>query len=716
MNTDTVEDAAAVSRDEEFPRNTIHAPESDKLEVIEAEPLSPSSKPLPTSSRNSSPHSSQRQTNNSDADSESDNAEKHKRKGRSKRRAIRRHGRKWRRSVSFSASSSDTDSATSLRSDIDKTGRLIKSYTTALKKLEKLTDHLNSRIEKVERLKYRIRRLENTNENPQSASTESDSSSIRSASSKLNKSQDKGSKKTQREPFELKARFFSTAASFQAFTNPAIYPFMRVQRKDYQETHAQSAQPPSADSTLQQESNETMGNGITMIEIESPVLQAYFDGLVINATRMFNPAAVPRPFNPAAQFEESRPAPRPYRSEVPNSTRTPGRRNNKPRITRRSYGSSSSSSTDLSEIKIELGNRADRFRFREPFRWLMHNRDNLELKIKELEKCVNMVTNKCQWLTLSHSARIMPSGQNGQGAEVHRNNPAEGKDTEIASDLVVESSYDEKKEYTTPAYSTRVPKNLEFDLAGQLRFLVAFIDEHLFSFLSIYRVAQSGELRSVNFTDLWALFNPGDIIYTPYRRLSPPKPTTTEQMRSTEVLHVPDGVQGRHSGDSGLRHETQAVNSIGAAERYAPQAYYVVSVWGGTPTWYPQHPFQHPESRHSGAFHPLKVSCYYIDFTGSRFDCVRDDFTFRPFNGSVEVSSLEAYPLAYASHTDVEGDWVKGNGSASTSHLLEARGRRFLEVCGVSHKLYESLTVGSKIEEVRFGNRSASRPHLFMFR
>lgn len=105
----------------------------------------------------------------------------------------------------------------------------------------------------------------------------------------------------------------------------------------------------------------------------------------------------------------------------------------------------------------------------------------------------------------------------------------------------------------------------------------------------------------------------------------------------------------------------------------------------------------------TGGISPSKtlfLNCYYIDFTGSKLDCVATSFTFEWFEGSVDVTSLEAYPLVYASPMDIHGDDVKLKGAASITEVLQERGRRFLEVCEVSHKLHENLTIGPRIEEV----------------
>ena len=299
-------------------------------------------------------------------------------------------------------------------------------------------------------------------------------------------------------------------------------------------------------------------------------------------------------------------------------------------------------------------------------------------------------------------------------------NPVQDKDARGAIGITYEGDRSEKKEdsalkeHSVVGHDTvqTSPNNPEYNLAAQLRFLVAFIDEHLSSHLSNFRTARAGTLRSIEFEDLWTLFTPGDVIYTPYRQAPEPNPTPTAEARSLENPNEPAGGQLQYSIaiDTQRTPKTKRARVNTSASRYAPQAFRVVAVAGGIPNHGIVHPLDRPLGQSSFYFLPLIVHCYYIDFTGSRFECVADTFTFRPFDGSVEVTSLEAYPLAYAGPRDIEGDGIKRVQPTITSALLEERGYRFLEVCKVSHKLYEGLTVGPKVEEVT-SRRGPSNSH-----
>jgi hypothetical protein len=95
-----------------------------------------------------------------------------------------------------------------------------------------------------------------------------------------------------------------------------------------------------------------------------------------------------------------------------------------------------------------------------------------------------------------------------------------------------------------------------------------------------------------------------------------------------------------------------------------------------------------------------------ISVNDNRYDCVADTFLFRPFDNEIEIVDLEAYPLAYAA---VEGSKDR-KGREEMLDFLTKRGKQFVEVSEVSHKLYEGLTYGSTREEVT--NHSIKPPCL----
>ncbi|KAI3338701.1 hypothetical protein F4824DRAFT_74130 [Ustulina deusta] len=79
----------------------------------------------------------------------------------------------------------------------------------------------------------------------------------------------------------------------------------------------------------------------------------------------------------------------------------------------------------------------------------------------------------------------------------------------------------------------------------------------------------------------------------------------------------------------------------------------------------------------------LIIYCFYIDFDGITYGTVRDVFIFKPYEGDVDIRSLQAYPIQYA-----------------TNNTLSVRGETFLQLTRVSHKQYEGLTAGPNREEI----------------
>lgn len=51
--------------------------------------------------------------------------------------------------------------------------------------------------------------------------------------------------------------------------------------------------------------------------------------------------------------------------------------------------------------------------------------------------------------------------------------------------------------------------------------LLTFIDEYLAKPIKKYEQARTGKLKGIVYEDLWMLFRPGDILYTPYRDAHP---------------------------------------------------------------------------------------------------------------------------------------------------------------------------------------------------
>lgn len=79
----------------------------------------------------------------------------------------------------------------------------------------------------------------------------------------------------------------------------------------------------------------------------------------------------------------------------------------------------------------------------------------------------------------------------------------------------------------------------------------------------------------------------------------------------------------------------------------------------------------------------LVVHCSHLDFNGHEYGCVDDLFVFKPFEGEMDIRSLEAYPMSYFD-----------------KKKLDIRGERFVDATSVSHMQHQGLTVGPSRDEI----------------
>jgi hypothetical protein len=220
-----------------------------------------------------------------------------------------------------------------------------------------------------------------------------------------------------------------------------------------------------------------------------------------------------------------------------------------------------------------------------------------------------------------------------------------------------------------------------FDTAEALihfRFLVQFIDKYLSGPLERFRRVRAGLDDQIAYEDLWMLFDTGDTIYAPF---------------------VGGGYEFVDGTDS---HVSKA--------RHLPQQFRVLGTKGGLPTSKILSPFQAERDedvlenqRNRIMFTTLNVLCFNIDFDGLNYGAVRELFAFRPFDGLVDITSLEAYPVMYLKPR-LERSLAPGVQTEEVDIYLE-RGRKFLSVSAVSHMSYEGLAIGQSREEVSSHNQ-----------
>ncbi|KAI0435671.1 hypothetical protein F4803DRAFT_544743 [Xylaria telfairii] len=209
---------------------------------------------------------------------------------------------------------------------------------------------------------------------------------------------------------------------------------------------------------------------------------------------------------------------------------------------------------------------------------------------------------------------------------------------------------------------------------------VAFVDEYLGEKVNLFNRLRERKEESVAFENLWMLFDSRDTIYCPLRQL------TREELDTTDR------------------------NFVRPVPRHTPQAYRVTATVGGTPieafltspdeanivstsitpmtvNGAPSLPVPTSlvpiSSRVRSNYNALFLYCLTIDFNGLAYGTVRDYFGLKPYDGELDIRSLQAYPIEYA-----------------TNDGLSNRGKTFLQLTRPSHRQYEGLTIGLGREEI----------------
>ncbi|KAI1094968.1 hypothetical protein F5B19DRAFT_505076 [Rostrohypoxylon terebratum] len=212
------------------------------------------------------------------------------------------------------------------------------------------------------------------------------------------------------------------------------------------------------------------------------------------------------------------------------------------------------------------------------------------------------------------------------------------------------------------------------------RELLKFIEKYLEPQVKLYEEIREGTRTKVSFENLWMVFNVNDTIYCPMKKGN----------QELEVFL---------DGDPNTKKYL-------TRPKATPQAYRVVSSEGGVGVYFDperddssiitQQPMgknnqQNKENMSISAkeqFTTLKVFCFSVDSDAEKYTPIEDFFIFKPFEGEVDITSLEAYPIHF--HPQYE----------QVSDMLLQRGRKFIEMTQISHMIYEGLTVGEDKEEV----------------
>ncbi len=260
------------------------------------------------------------------------------------------------------------------------------------------------------------------------------------------------------------------------------------------------------------------------------------------------------------------------------------------------------------------------------------------------------------------------------------------------------------------------------DFRGLFIFLEEYLAKHLRLFDRLTDV-EDGLEDTIAFENLWMLFGTHATIYCPYREgeiklYGPHRSAEDEQTASfdlqnevhtTKSRYVPQAFQVLHANgglpllntmaSKGTRIDGEEDNdNIGDRGKIASEGPGKLS----DNTNQPRGRAGVTSARGKQKFSPLIVSCFHIGFDGVKYLAVREFFIFRPFDGQVDIRSLEAYPTKYLQKP--AGDNPPQDILAEDKMLLQ-RGKKFIEATAISHLSYEGLTVGKNPAEVSVESR-----------
>lgn len=208
----------------------------------------------------------------------------------------------------------------------------------------------------------------------------------------------------------------------------------------------------------------------------------------------------------------------------------------------------------------------------------------------------------------------------------------------------------------------------------QLKELLEFIESYLQVDVALFQEYKKGARPNVTFSNLWMLFDSTDTIFCPLKQ------------RQNKIYADED------------EDEDEFFDTM---EFETPQVYRVLATLGGN-IRRPSRAKQKKSSRRFGQhiddsspqhirekWASLYVDCYFIEFDGVRFRAIADAFEFKPFEGEVPVTSLEAFPILYFTSS-----------TAGDIESLIRRGAHYADLTSVRHVSHKGLTLGQRKEEV----------------
>lgn len=230
--------------------------------------------------------------------------------------------------------------------------------------------------------------------------------------------------------------------------------------------------------------------------------------------------------------------------------------------------------------------------------------------------------------------------------------------------------------------------------------LLEFIEKYLYKKVTLFNRLKQGLEDKIAFEDLWMLFDTGDTIYSPYMEGGVVLKSGEESLHTTKTRYVPQVF--RVSGTAGglpLRWTLAPKQSDPEDDIFDTPFFPALSMRGLRYAALQTRQDGIPSAQgNKNKFAPLHVVCLNVDFDGVKYGPVQEIFTFRPYDGLVDITSLEAYPMQYLKTQPSR--FPGGDEQPENVSLLE-RGRNFIDATVVSHLSHEGLSVGKNRHEVR---------------
>lgn len=213
---------------------------------------------------------------------------------------------------------------------------------------------------------------------------------------------------------------------------------------------------------------------------------------------------------------------------------------------------------------------------------------------------------------------------------------------------------------------------------AHFRQLDQFTSSYLAEQIAMIETLKGSTQTHISFEHLWMLFDSGTDVYCRSRK-----------------------------GGHRLRSSSDAFSTMVTERLWNPQAFRVVStVGGGSSRTMPHIGWTKSSAKVTvsksarDCFSDLSIQCYYIEYTGTQWQPVLDHIVLKPYDGTMEITELEVFPIQYRSQ-------IKGTEDPYLD--LYERGSKYVNLTRMSHLRYEGFTAGDTSEQVGVFDREPIR-------